>query len=73
MNFVTVAVKDIAVTSPGGPVVAFEITNLTGRVIARTVDASDANRAGAIGHAVKNMGSCYGIDVHGNRVQLVHS
>jgi hypothetical protein len=62
---------EIVQASNGGPVAAFEITNLTGRVIARTVDASGANRTGAIAHAEKNMGSCYGIDADGNRVETV--
>ena len=62
---------EIIESSNGGPVAAFEITNLTGRVIAHTVNASPANRAGAIHHAAKNMGGCYGIDAKGNRVEIV--
>lgn len=65
------AVATVETTVTAGPVVAFEITNLTGRVIARTVNASQANRAGAIGHAEKHLGDCYGIDAQGNRVEHV--
>lgn len=70
MNFVAVATVEITVPA-ARPAVRFEITNLTGRVIARTVNASDANRAGAVGHARKNLGDCYAIDADGNRVEHV--
>lgn len=69
MNFIAVAETTVTVAS--AQVVAYEITNLTGRVIARTVNASEANRAGAVRHAKKNMGGAYGIDANGNRVHLV--
>lgn len=64
------AAVEVTVPAPG-PAVRFEITNLTGRVIARTVNASDANRVGAIGHAQKNLGDCYSIDAQGSRVAHV--
>lgn len=70
MNFVAIATVEIT-TPAARPAVQFEITNLTGRVIARTVSASDANRTGAIGHAQKNMGDVYAIDANGNRVEHV--
>lgn len=62
---------EIVQASNGGPVVAFEITSLTGRVVARTTTASAASRVGAIAHAKGKLGGCYGIDADGNRVETV--
>lgn len=70
MNFVAIATVEATVPAPG-ITVAFEITNLCGTVIARTVDASDANRAGATEHARKHLGDCYGVDANGNRTEHV--
>lgn len=49
----------------------FEVTNLTGRVIARTANTSDANRAGAIALAKRRMGGCYEISAAGTRLRAI--
>lgn len=70
MNFVATSTVE-ATVFVGGIAARYEITNLTGRVIAHTTTASSANRAGAIEHARKNLGDCYAIDTNGNRVEHV--
>lgn len=50
------ATDDRAV-APHGTAAAYEIVNLCGRVIARTANASDANREGAVRYAAERAGA----------------
>lgn len=69
MNFVAISLINVPVTRPIAA--HFEITNLTGRVIARTKDVSDRNRAGAIALAKRRMGGVAEISSCGSRLRTI--
>jgi hypothetical protein len=69
MNFVAISLINVPVNRPVAA--HFEITNLTGRVIARTTDVSERNRAGAIGLAKRRMGGVIEVDKFGFSIRTI--